>query len=194
MIKKLAIIGFGSTMIGIGINGFILPLHLINGGMFGISLVLNYLWGINVGLVFIILNIPVYLLAYKSDVNYFFYGLLGAFASGFMLEFLKPLNGVFQLPIISSAIIGGAIVGLGVGFMLRNHISPGGMDLLALLFAKWTKINVGIIAYAMDTLIIVASLFILKEPRLLFSLLIVSIVGMMATVITSYSGKEISSD
>ena len=38
MLKKLAVIGFGSAMISVGINMFILPFHLINGGIFGISL------------------------------------------------------------------------------------------------------------------------------------------------------------
>lgn len=190
MIKKFAVIGFGSTMIGVGVNGFILPFHLINGGMFGISIVFNYLWHFSIGLTFIFLNIPVYLLAYKSDYHYFFYGLIGAVFSGFMIEILVPLRDVFHLPIISSVIIGGVIVGLGVGTMLRNHISPGGMDLLALLLSKWTKINVGIIAYAIDTVIIMSSLFLLREPRLLYSLLIVSIVGLLATVLTSVGNYE----
>lgn len=190
MLKKLAVIGFGSTMIGIGVNGFILPFHLINGGMFGISLVFNYLWHFSIGLTFVFLNIPVYLLAYKSDHNYFLYGLIGAVFSGFMIEILMPLKDVFHLPIISSVIIGGIIVGIGVGTMLRNQISPGGMDLLALLLAKWTKINVGIIAYAIDTVIIMSSLLLLQEPRLLYSLLIVSIVGLLATAITSWNHYE----
>ncbi|MEW9050968.1 MAG: YitT family protein [Neobacillus sp.] len=191
MVKKLIVIGFGSTMIGIGINGFILPFHLINGGMFGISILLNYLWELNIGMVFILLNIPVFLLALKVEVSFFTYGVLGAFCSGLMINFLSPLGNVFQLPIISSVVIGGIIVGIGVGTMLRHHISPGGMDLLALLFAKWSKINVGIIAYVMDTILILTSLIILQEPRFLYSLLIVSIVGMLATIITSYNSKEI---
>ncbi|MDF2790027.1 MAG: hypothetical protein K0S80_3125 [Neobacillus sp.] len=190
MLKKLAVIGFGSTMIGIGVNGFILPFHLINGGMFGISLLFNYLWQFSIGLTFVFLNIPIYLLAYKSDFNYFLYGLIGAIFSGFMIEFLVPLKDVFHLPIISSVIIGGLIIGIGVGTMLRNHISPGGMDLLALLLAKWTKINVGIISYAIDTVIIMSSLLLLQEPRLLYSLLIVSIVGLLATAITSWKQYE----
>jgi uncharacterized membrane-anchored protein YitT (DUF2179 family) len=191
LVKKLVVIGFGSTMIGIGINGFILPFHLINGGMFGISILLNYLWELNIGMVFILLNIPVFLLALKVEFSFFTYGVLGAFCSGFMINFLSPLGNVFQLPIISSVVIGGIIVGIGVGTMLRHHISPGGMDLLALLFAKWSKINVGIIAYVMDTILILTSLLILQEPRFLYSLLIVSIVGMLATIITSYNSKEI---
>ncbi|MEH7438515.1 YitT family protein [Neobacillus drentensis] len=186
MLKKLAIIGFGSTMLGIGINGFILPFHLINGGIFGISLLVKYLLGFKAGLTFILLNIPVYMFAYKSNRMYFYNGLLGAVLSGVMIELLLPLNGRFHLSILSSVIVGSIIIGIGVGVMLRNHISPGGMDLLALLISKWSKINVGVIMVVMDGMIILTGLVLLQNARLLYSLLVISIVGLLATIITSY--------
>lgn len=191
MLKKLAIIGFGSTMIGVGINGFILPFHLINGGIFGISLLLKYIWGFKAGITFILLNIPVYMFAYKSDPVYFLNGVIGAMISGIMIELLIPLNGTFQLPIISSVISGAVMIGIGVGVMLRNHISPGGMDLLALLLSKWSKVNVGVIMVVIDAVIILTGLLLLKDPRLLYSLLIISIVGLLATIITSFHKIEI---
>jgi uncharacterized membrane-anchored protein YitT (DUF2179 family) len=186
MLKKLVIIGFGSTMISVGINMFILPFHLINGGIFGISLLLNYVWGLKVGLMFILLNIPIYLFALKKDPIYFYNGILGAVVSGCLIELSLPLSGIVQLPILSSVIIGAIIIGLGVGVMLRNHISPGGMDLLALLVAKWTKVNVGIIMVTLDAVIIIIGIFLLQDARLLYSLLIISIIGMLATIITTY--------
>jgi uncharacterized membrane-anchored protein YitT (DUF2179 family) len=185
MLKKLAIIGFGSTLIGIGINGFILPLHIINGGFLGISLLLKYLLGLKIGITFILLNIPVYMFAFKSDPVYFFNGVIGAVCSGLMIELFMPLNGMFHLPVFSSVIIGAVIIGSGVGVMLRNHISPGGMDLLALIIAKWSKVNVGVIMFAMDAVIIITGLYLLRDVKLFYSLLIVAIVGMMASLITT---------
>jgi uncharacterized membrane-anchored protein YitT (DUF2179 family) len=185
MLKKLAIIGFGSTMIGIGINGFILPLNLINGGFLGISLLLKYLFGFKAGISFIFLNIPVYMFAYKSNPVYFFNGVIGALCTGILIELFSPLNGMFHLPIISSVIIGAVIIGSGVGVMLRNHISPGGMDLLALILAKWSKVNVGVIMFAMDAVIIITGLFLLQDVKLFYSLIIVAIVGLQASLITS---------
>lgn len=185
MVKKMAVIGLGSAMIGIGINGFILPFHLINGGFFGISLLFNYLWGLKVGLTFILLNVPVYIFAFKSEPAYFMNGLAGAIISGFFLDFLMPINGFIHLPILSSIIIGGICIGTGVGFMLRHHISPGGMDLLALLIAKKTSVNVGIVGFAIDSLIISTGLLLLQDTKLLYSLVIVSIVGLLACVITT---------
>jgi uncharacterized membrane-anchored protein YitT (DUF2179 family) len=185
MLKKLAIIGFGSTMIGIGINGFILPLHLINGGFLGISLLLKYIWGFKTGITFIFLNIPVYMFAFKSDTIYFINGVIGALCTGLMIELFMPLNGIFHLPILSSVIVGAVIIGSGVGVMLRNHISPGGMDLLALIIAKWSKVNVGVIMFAMDAVIIITGLFLLQDVKLFYSLIIVAIVGLLASLMTT---------
>lgn len=191
MVKKMVVIGFGSTLIGVGLNGFIIPFHLINGGFLGISLIINYLWGLKAGLTFIFLNFPVYMFAFKSDPLYFMNGIIGAIISGLMIELLKPLKDTFHLPIMSSVIIGAVMIGIGVGVMLRNHISPGGMDLLALLLAKWSKINVGVIIYAMDTVIIFAALLLLQDAKLFYSLLIVSIVGLLASLITSLRGVQV---
>jgi len=186
MLKKLAIISFGSTMIGIGIDGFILPFHLINGGFFGISLLLKYMLGIKAGIAFILLNIPVYLFAFKSNRPLFYNGIMGVIVSGVMVELLVPLSEIIQLPILNSIIAGAMVIGIGVGVMIRNDISPGGMDLLALLISKWTKINVGVIMVIMDGFIILAGLLLLQDVRLLYSLVIISIVGLLTTIITSY--------
>ncbi|MBV7506943.1 YitT family protein [Bacillus sp. sid0103] len=192
MLKKLAVIGFGSTMIAIGINAFILPLHLINGGFLGISLLLKYLWDFKVGISFIVLSTPVYMFAFKTDPVYFINGVIGAICSGLMIELFKPLNGMVHMSIISSVIVGAVIIGSGVGVMLRNHISPGGMDLLALLIAKWSKVNVGVIMFVMDVVIIITGLFLLQDVKLFYSLVIVAIVGLMASLITTrYSEQNV---
>lgn len=101
-----------------------------------------------------------------------------------------PLNGSFRLPIISSVIFGAVIIAIGVGVMLSNHISPSGMDLLSLLIAKWSKVNVGVIMVAIEAVIIITGLLLLKDPKLLFSLFIVSIVGLLAAIITSFCKME----
>ncbi|MGG0740519.1 YitT family protein [Niallia taxi] len=186
MLKKLLVVGFGSTMIGIGINGFIMPFHLINGGVFGISLLVNYIWGIKIGVIFFLINIPIYLFALKLAPSFFKNGLIGMMISGVIIDLFGPLNGIFHLQIMSSVIFGSILIGIGVGVMLRYHISPGGMDLLALLFAKRTKLNVGVILFLMDTTIIITALFLIHDIKILYSLVIVSIVGLLAFIITTF--------
>ncbi|WP_251648069.1 YitT family protein [Niallia sp. MER 6] len=106
--------------------------------------------------------------------------------SGVIIDLFGPLNGVFHLQIMSSVIFGSIMIGIGVGVMLRYHISPGGMDLLALLFAKWTNLNVGGILFLMDTTIIITALFLIHDIKILYSLIIVSIVGLLACIIATF--------
>jgi uncharacterized membrane-anchored protein YitT (DUF2179 family) len=169
----------------IGINGFIVPIHLINGGFWGVSLILHYLLGFQIAITFFCLNIPIFLTSSVFDREFFLKGLLGITVSSVMIELFTPLQFMIQLPTISSIIIGGLLVGLGVGFMLKEHISPGGMDLLGLMLAKLFSINVGIAILILDSFIILLGTLTLRDERLLYSMLIVMIIGITTTIITS---------
>ncbi|MGE7903485.1 YitT family protein [Peribacillus sp. NPDC094092] len=184
--KKFVTLLFSSFCIGVGLNLFIVPLHLINGGIFGISLLIKYVWGLQVGHTMIMINLPIYLLSLLYDKTYFFNAILGLAFTSTIIDWLTPLNGLVHLPIITSAIIGGMTIGIGVGFMLRQHISPGGVDLLALLISKTTATNPGIIIFIIDSLIVIAGIIILKDLKLMYSLLTISCVGICVIFINSF--------
>ncbi|MET1178235.1 YitT family protein [Peribacillus simplex] len=184
--KKFVTLLFSSFCIGVGLNLFIVPIHLINGGIFGISLLIKYVWGIQVGHTMIMINIPIYLLSLLYDKSYFFNAILGLAFTSTIIDWLTPLNGLVHLPIITSAIIGGMTIGIGVGFMLRQHISPGGVDLLALLISKTTATNPGIIIFIIDSLIVIAGIIILNDLKLIYSLLTISCVGICVIFINSF--------
>ena len=188
--KMLVTLLFSSFCIGVGLNLFIIPIHLINGGIFGIGLLIKYVWGIQVGhtmiMIMIMINIPIYLLSLLYDKSYFFNAILGLAFTSTIIDWLTPLNGLVHLPIITSAIIGGMTIGIGVGFMLRQHISPGGVDLLALLISKTTATNPGIIIFIIDSLIVIAGIIILKDLKLMYSLITISCVGFFVILINSF--------
>lgn len=185
MLKKLTFISLGGMFIAIGINVFILPLHLINGGVIGISLLLNYTWGFNLGLTILMINLPIYLFTLKYERLYFLNGLYGMIISSVMIECLFPLRNLFHLSPWLSSIIGGIFIGTGVGIMLRHHSSHGGIDLLALVISKYFPINPGFIMLITDTFIIVYGMMMLKDYRLIYSLLTVISVGTVASLLTS---------
>ncbi|WP_411740255.1 YitT family protein [Peribacillus sp. S4] len=147
---------------------------------------MKYVWGIQVGHTMIMINIPIYLLSLLYDKSYFFNAILGLVFTSTIIDWLTPLNGLVHLPIITSAIIGGMTIGIGVGFMLRQHISPGGVDLLALLISKTTAINPGIIIFIIDSLIVIAGIIILKDLKLMYSLITISCVGFCVIIINSF--------
>lgn len=184
--KKFIVLLLSSVCIGIGLNLFILPLHLINGGIFGISLLIKYVWGAQVGQTLIMINTPIYLLSLLYDKSYFINAILGLAFTSTMIDLLTPLNGLLHLPIITSSILGGLIIGIGVGFMLRLHISPGGLDLLALLISKSQAINPGIVMFMIDLLIIIIGIIVLKDLKLMYSMITISCVGLCVALLNTF--------
>ncbi|MCD7034791.1 YitT family protein [Metabacillus sp. GX 13764] len=185
MKRKLICIIAGGILLGIGVNAFILPLGIMNGGVFGIGLLLHYLFGWKTGLLILCVNTPIYLAALKYHRDYFFNALIGMASAVFFIELLFPIHMFFHLPYIAGAAAGGLFSGTGTGLMLRQKTSPGGIDLLALMISKRTAVNPGLIMAAMDALIISAGLFLLKDIRLLYSLLLIGIAGTIAGLFTS---------
>lgn len=177
-LKKIAALFIGSFFIGTGINGFIVPYHLVDGGIFGVSLLAKYLWGFQVGLTIIALSLPIYCIAWLYFRTYFFNSIHGLLLSSFSIDVLAPLRYAFHYPILTSSIIGGLLVGSGIGIMLRFKTSTGGADLLAQFIALRIPVNVGIIIFFIDGLVVLVASQIISPTGLLYSSLTIAFIGM----------------
>ncbi|MFV9510196.1 YitT family protein [Tepidibacillus sp. LV47] len=194
--KGLLII-VGSFILAIGINFFLVPYHILDGGVIGLALVVNYLTGFKVGLMIILLSFPIYLLAWFKSRAFFYNSLHGLLISSFFIDIVYPYTYYFHYYIhitpLESSIIGGLLVGIGIGIMLRAGASTGGLDLLAQFLAKRFSFNVGMIIFCMDaTIISIGGLFIAKN-NLLLSFITVLSVGIATTLITWKNNKQHSS-
>lgn len=184
MLRRTVAIFFGSMLLGIGINGFIVPFHLLDGGMIGISLLVKYVWGYKVGLTLILLSIPIYFLAWKLERRYFINSVHGLLVSSLIIDLLSPLRGMFSVSIIEGSVIGGLFIGTGIGWMLRYETSTGGTDLLALFVSRWLSINVGMVIFFIDAAVILAGLYVIGEGILLYSLVTILSVGFATMTMT----------
>jgi uncharacterized membrane-anchored protein YitT (DUF2179 family) len=187
--SKFAVVVFGSLCIASGINFFLVPFKVLDGGLFGIALIINYLFGTNIGLVILLCSLPSFVLAWFRNRGMFYNSISGIVISTLLIEILTPMQYYFlyyiELKPISSAIIGGALIGTGLGVMLRYDISTGGTDLLAKLLAKRVSINVAVIIFALDGIIIGVGGWLLSGDTLILSALSVSSGG-VATALTAW--------
>ncbi|KZE67125.1 hypothetical protein AWM68_04510 [Fictibacillus phosphorivorans] len=184
MFRRTIAIFFGSVLLGIGINGFIVPFHLLDGGMIGISLLIKYVWGYKVGLTIIILSVPIYLLAWKLERRYFINSIHGLLASSLIIDLLSPLKGVFSVSVMEGSVIGGLFIGTGIGWMLRHETSTGGTDLIALFLSRWFSINVGMVIFLIDAAVILVGLYVMGEGILFYSLVTILSVGFATMTMT----------
>lgn len=184
MIKKMAAVIVGSLLLGVGINVFFVPHHLLDGGMIGLGLIAKYVWNVQAGLTMIVLSVPLYVAAWFYYRPFFYNSLHGLLFSSWMIDVLSVLRGVVALDPLWSAMIGGILVGAGIGLMLREETSTGGTDLLAQFIARLTNWNVGVVIFVIDACIISAGSLIIDSVPFVHSLVVVTVVGGVTTMLT----------
>ncbi len=182
MLGKVLAVLVGSLLLGIGVNGFLVPHHLLDGGMIGLGLIMHYFYGWPTGLTIIFLSIPLYILAWFLERKYFFHSLHGLMVSSLFIDLFAPAEKGIDLGILPSAILGGILVGCGIGLMLRHETSTGGTDLLAQLINKFMSVNVGVLIFVIDGLVIISGLKIIGIEKFSYSLLTITCVGLMTSL------------
>ncbi|MDM5335210.1 YitT family protein [Ureibacillus composti] len=191
IIKKGLSIILGSFFVAIGVNVFITPYQILDGGVIGLALILHYLYHWQIGLMLILLSIPIFMIAWFKYRSFFYNSLHGLLISSFIIDLLKPLETslqMFQIDGVVSAILGGFFVGLGIGIMLRHDTSTGGTDLLAQFISDKTKVNVGIIIFFIDSAVVTLGGILLSTSTLLLSIITILVVGFTTSVVTIKKG------
>ncbi len=188
-LKAVAIL-VGSMSIALGINTFLIPNKVLDGGIIGLGLIISYLLNTNAGFTIMVLSIPIFALAWFKYRSYFFNSLHGMLLSSFFIDLFHNVN---QVPIkfspILSSFTGGVFIGFGIGLMLRFETSTGGTDLLAQYFSEFIKINVGIIILIMDVFVIcLGGLFVSTETFFLSAITISS--GGITTSLCTWNFKS----
>lgn len=173
----------GSLLLGIGINGFLIPHHLLDGGITGIALIIHYYLGFPTGLCMFLLSLPLSIYAWFRERIYFYNSFLGLIVASAFIDWLAPIRALFSLSIYPSVLLGGIFIGTGVGLMLRYKTSTGGTDLLAQFISKAFSVNIGVIILLIDSLITAAAYKTLGIEVFLFSCLTIAIIGLITSMI-----------
>ncbi|WP_370873481.1 YitT family protein [Peribacillus cavernae] len=178
----------GSLSVGIGVNFFLAPYHLLDGGLIGIALLMHYHFGSPIGLMIIIISIPLYIYVWSFERMYFVRSVHGLLFSSLCIDLFSNVETDWKLPVLVSAILGGIIIGLGVGLMLRYETSTGGTDLLAQIISSKTAINVGILILVIDGSIILSGIGIVGVRAFFYSSLTIMIVGILTSLTAGNEG------
>lgn len=191
MYKNLLITLCGSILISISINTFIVPNHLLNGGVIGLSLILKYAFNFKVGLTIIGLSVPIYLIAWIYYRSYFYRGIQGMILCAIFIDLLDPLStNISNTPLYINALTAGFLFGTGVGLLLLVGSSTGGGDLLGLMIARVTAINVGIIILLMDLMIIFIGSILIAEVTMFYSFMMIFMIGLTTYTIIHFFNDQ----
>ena len=145
-VTKVIIAIIGSVLYAIGINLFITPIGLYTGGLIGLcQLIRTFLLSVLninignfdlVGLLYLILNMPILVLAFKSiGKKFFIKTIITVITMTLSLSFITIDKPIFE-DMLTSCLIGSIIAGVGTGLILISASSGGGLDVLGVYFTK----------------------------------------------------------
>lgn len=192
-VRTLIIATIGCFIYAAGINAFILPHHLLAGGLSGVAVIIHYLSGIPVGTANILLNLPVLLAAYKWLGGWpVFLSLYGATMSSLFMNQLSFLSSyhLTKAPLVG-AIVGGVTVGLGLGVIYRSGATSGGTDPIAQIIRKYWGLQMGTLTFSMNVIILTTAAFIFSIDESVITLVSLFISAMIVNkVVIGWNQKK----
>ena len=146
----------GSFLMGVGVYTFALKGGFATGGLSGMALIINYLWGLPVGMVTLALNVPLVLLTWRTLGHGFFLKSLRTMViSTVIIDFVLPLFPVYEGSRLLAAGFSGVLMGAGLSLIYMRGSSTGGADfLIHAAKRKAPHFSFGQISMIMDAVII----------------------------------------
>ena len=194
-VKSILTIIFGAAIYAFGLTYFVVPHHLFEGGATGITLITYYLFNIPISVMNLIINIPLFILAWKIfGAKTLYSSLLGTISLSIWLAIFDkiPLSFNLEGDLVIVALVAGVLLGLGLGIIFNAGGTTGGTDIVARILNKYTNISVGKLLFALDFLILMLILIIFQDLRLVtYTLLFDFIVSRVIDLIGEggYAGK-----
>lgn len=170
-LRDYVMMAIGAVVAAFAVEEFLVPNLILDGGVVGIGIMINYLTKIPLGLLTAVLNIPFLAIGYKRLGRSFI------FKAGFSMLVFSLFVEVFA-PLVSATdetllavCFGGVILGLGVGITIKYGGCLDGTETVAIILNKKFGIPVGTIVLIFNVIIYGTAGFLFGIDRALYSLL-----------------------
>jgi len=168
---KYLFLFIGSILTAIGLEIFLIPNNIIDGGVIGVSIMLSYLSNYPLGMFIFFLNIPFLVLGYRHIGKTFVLSTLFSISSlSVWVSILHPIPGLTE-DLMLAAVFGGIIVGIGVGLIIRYGGSLDGTEIIAIILDKRTGFSVGEIVMFFNLFILTSAGLIFGWDKAMYSLI-----------------------
>ncbi|WEG13519.1 YitT family protein [Pullulanibacillus sp. KACC 23026] len=171
LLRKAITIPIGALLSAIGLEIFLVPNHILDGGITGISIILAYVTHFPLGVFIGVLNLPFIIIGYKQIGKTFAFSTLYAIIClSIFTSIFIPIPQITTDPLLAS-VFGGVILGIGVGIVIRNGGSQDGTEILSILLNKKTPFSVGEIVMFVNVFILGSAGFVFDWNSTMYSLL-----------------------
>ncbi len=191
-IIRNATVVLASILLAVAYNIFLLPLHLQNGGVTGVGMIIaalaeQNLSGLfsagslpdrlahllmNSGLVILLLNIPIFVLGFvKLGKRFVAKSVVSVVVTSLAMQFV-PVHQVTE-DVMLAAVYGGAIIGIAIGLVLRAGGSTGGFDIIGVVLTQRREFPLGELIFALNAVVVSISGFTFGWETALYTLVII---------------------
>lgn len=183
-VQQFAGVILGGFLFALSVNLFIVPLDLYSGGIVGIAQILRTIMetigSIQIpkqfdiaGIINFIINIPLFIMAYKSISRKFFIKtLLCVIVQTISFSLIMIPSTPILDDVLASCVIGGLIGGFGIGLALRSSGSGGGLDILGVYFTKkFSNFSVGKLSLIVNAFVYIGCAVLFDVSTAIYSII-----------------------
>jgi len=171
VLKRVLLMTIGAALVSVGLEIFLVPNKIIDGGIVGVSIIFSHLFNIPLGIFLTLLNLPFLFLGYKQIGKTFAVSTLFAvLVMSVGTSMLHPVDPITIDPLLA-AVFGGIILGVGVGLVIRSGGSLDGTEIVAIMANKKSPFSVGEIVMFINVFILSSAGFVFGWNQAMYSLI-----------------------
>ncbi len=190
-VYQYGMITVGALIYAVAISLFLDPNKLAPGGVSGLAIIINHYTSFSTGMTALVINIPLMILGiWKFGLKFFISTIVATTLGSVFIDVLAPIGAVADDKILC-AVIGGALIGISLGFIFKAGATTGGTDIVArLLKLKFPHVETGSLFMAVDSLVVAASAIAFRDIEVaLYAAICVFITGKMFDLVL-YGAQE----
>lgn len=183
-LRDYAYITAGALLQALAIRLFLVPSHLVNGGISGLAQIINYYSGWPIGLMIFLGNLPLFLIGwrYLGGPRFALRTAFAVAATSFLTDILVlylPKTGLTS-DLVLNTLYGGLVSGVGYGLVYRGRGTSGGTDILARILNNWRGVSLSQSYMLTDSLIILIAGLAFGWANALYALVMLYVSGIAA--------------
>lgn len=163
-VYQYALITIGAFIYAVAISLFLDPNKLAPGGVSGLAIIINHYTSFSTGMMTLIINIPLMILGiWKFGLKFFVSTIVATTLGSIFIDVLAPIGAIADDRILC-AVVGGALIGISLGFIFKAGATTGGTDIVArLLKLRFPHVETGSLFMAIDSVVVAASAIAFKD-------------------------------
>ena len=185
IIIEIVLTIIGALIMALGVSLFLLPNQLSSGGVAGVATITYYLLKIPMGTMILLINIPLFMIAFfKVGKSFFVKSLIGTIALSYFIDFFDKFEPLTNDRFLA-CIYGGILLGLGTAIILKASSSTGGSDIVSFIVKEYKpNVKVGNLITIIDIMIVALNVVFFREIEIgLYSAIAIYLMGKMIDIL-----------